>query len=63
MNNINKYNSMTDDQFREKYQFEEDLSGLGHFNDDQTYFGNKGEINNFLFSNEENKNETNKEKN
>ena len=62
MNNINKYNSVTDDQFRDKYQFEEDLSGLGGFNDDQTYLGNKGEINNLLFSNEENKNETKKEK-
>ena len=62
MNNINKYNSVTDDQFRDKYQFEEDLSGLGGFNDDQTYLGNKGEINNLLFSNEDNKNETKKEK-
>jgi len=62
MNNNNKFNSMTEDQFREKYQFEEDLSGLGGFNDDQTYLGNKGGINNLLFANEENNKEPKKEK-
>ena len=56
MNN-NIFNSVTEDPFRQKYQFEEDLSGLGGFNDDQTYMANKGGINNLLFPNEENENE------
>ena len=56
MNN-NMFNSVTEDPFRQKYQFEEDLSGLGGFNDDQTYMANKGGINNLLFPNEENENE------
>ena len=56
MNN-NMFNSVTEDPFRQKYQFEEDLSGLGGFNDDQTYIANKGGINNLLFPNEENENE------
>ena len=61
MNN-NMFNSVTEDPFRQKYQFEEDLSGLGGFNDDQTYMANKGGINNLLFPNEENENEPKKEK-
>ena len=60
--NDNNYNSITIDNLGKKYQFEDDLSGLGGgFNDDQTFVKNKGGINNLLFSNE-NENSTKNEK-
>jgi hypothetical protein len=61
MNN-NMFNSMTEDKFRQNYQFEEDLSGLEGYNDDQTYMANKGSINSLFFQNEENNKEKPKEK-